>query len=79
MEWKLAEAKNKFSEVFTRARGDEPQFISRRGEVVVVITKEEYQRLKGETPGLIDYIMNGPDISQLDLTRIPGTMRDVDL
>ena len=32
--WQLAEAKNKFSEVFTRAMTEGPQRIRRRGEEV---------------------------------------------
>ena len=43
MDWPLAEAKNKLSEVFDRALKDGPQRISRRGkDRVVVIAEAEY-------------------------------------
>ena len=77
MDWQLAEAKNKLSEVVTRALTDGPQRISRRGQVVVVLAETEYQRLTGERETLTDYLLNGPDLSDLDLERDPSPMREV--
>lgn len=78
MEWKLAEAKNRLSEVVTQALTVEPQRITRRGEVVVVLAEAEHLRLKSEKPSLVDYIINGPDISELDLMRDRSPSRDFD-
>jgi len=48
MAWRLAEAKNRFSEVFTRAIEEGPQFVTRRNQGIVILSKEEYRRLRGE-------------------------------
>ncbi len=77
MDWQLAEAKNKLSEVVTRALTDGPQRISRRGQVVVVLAETEYRRLTGEPETLTDYLLTGPDLSTLDLERDPSPMRAV--
>jgi antitoxin Phd len=45
-EWKLQDAKSRFSELFNRALTEGAQVVSRRGkQKVVVIAKEEYDRL----------------------------------
>jgi antitoxin Phd len=80
MEWKLAEAKNKFSEVYRLATTSGPQRITKHGgEPVILIAESEYERLKGKKPDFIEFLMNGPDFSDLDLTRDRSPMRDVDL
>ena len=43
--WQLAEAKNKFSEVFTRALTEGPQRVRRRSDTVVILSEAEYERL----------------------------------
>jgi prevent-host-death family protein len=51
MDWPLAEAKNKFSEVFERALKEGPQRISRRGkDRVVVLAEADYAALRGQKP-----------------------------
>ena len=77
MIWQLAEAKNKLSEVMTRALTTGPQRIRRRGQVVVLLSEAEYQRLTGQRSTLKDYLLNGPDLSELDLTRNPSPMREI--
>jgi antitoxin Phd len=79
MSWQLAEAKNKLSEVFNRALTDGPQRIRRRGEVVWVVSETDYQRLTGKRVTFKEFLLNGPDLSALDLTRDPSPMRDVEL
>jgi prevent-host-death family protein len=79
MDWQLAEAKNKLSEVMTRALTDGPQRIRRRGQTVVVLAEAEYRRLAGERITLKDYLLAGPDLSELDLRRDPSAMREVEL
>ena len=78
MDWQLAEAKNKLSEIVTRALTEGPQRIHRRGQVVVVLAESEYRRLTGKHETLTDYLLNGPDLSDLDPTRDPSPMREVD-
>ena len=76
MIWKLADAKNRFSEVVRRALSGEPQRIERRDDAVVVVDAIEVERLKGEQPGFVDFLLNGPDLSELDLARDGSPMRD---
>jgi antitoxin Phd len=79
MDWKLADAKNRFSELVTRAIDDGPQRVTRRDDVVIVLSEADYVRLRGERPSLVEYIMNGPDLSELDLTRDRSLMREIEL
>lgn len=61
----------------TRALTEGPQRIRRRGQVVVMLSEAEYQRLTGEREALTAYLLSGPDLSELDLTRDPSPMREV--
>ena len=79
MQWKLAEAKNKFSEVVKLALSEGPQEVNRRGDRVVVISKDEYDRLCGKHLDFKQYLMSGPDLESVDLTRNQLQVREVDL
>jgi len=80
VKWKLAEAKNRFSEVFRLALKDGPQRITRHGnEAVYVLSESEYRRLKGDPPDFIEFLLNGPSLEGLELGRDASPMRDVDL
>jgi prevent-host-death family protein len=77
MEWTLAEAKNRFSEVVKRALSEGPQRVRRRGEeAVVVVAQEHYDRLIGQRPDFKTLLLDGPDFADLDLTRDRTAMRD---
>ncbi len=77
MEWTLAEAKNRFSEVVKRALAEGPQRVSRRGDdAVVVVAQDEYDRLTGARPDFKTLLFEGPDLDQLDLTRDRSPLRD---
>ncbi len=79
MTWKLADAKNRFSELVNTALSDGPQRVERRNDVVIVLSEADYLRLQGKRPSLVEYIMNGPDLSELDLTRDRSLMREIEL
>ena len=79
MEWQLADAKNRLSEVVNKALTSGPQRITRRGDVVVLLSEKEYLRLTGNQPSLMQFILDGPDLTGLDLARDPDTGRDVEL
>ena len=50
--WPLQTAKARFSELVRRARGDGPQHVTVHGrEEVVVMSADEFRRLKGEQTG----------------------------
>ncbi|CAA9345151.1 MAG: hypothetical protein AVDCRST_MAG93-6849 [uncultured Chloroflexia bacterium] len=79
MEWQLADAKNRFSEVVTRALTEGPQRVRRRGQTVVILAEEEYDRLTGEKPNFRDFLLNAPSFEGVDLERDQSLMRDVEL
>jgi antitoxin Phd len=79
MEWQVAEAKNRFSELMNRALREGPQRVRRRQEEVVVIAGEEYDRLTGLAGDFRNYLIQGESFDGLDLTRDPSPGRDVSL
>jgi antitoxin Phd len=79
MEWQMADAKNRFSELMNRALSDGPQRVTRRKEAVVMLSEEEYERLTGKRPDFKQYLMEGKGLADLDLTRDQTTGRDVSL
>jgi len=79
MEWQMADAKNRFSELMNRALSDGPQRVTRRKETVVMLSEEEYERLTGKRPDFKQYLMGGKGLEDLDLTRDQTTGRDVSL
>jgi antitoxin Phd len=80
MDWKLAEAKNKLSELFTRATTEGPQTIRRQDAAVVVISEDAYRKLTGEHPSFKDWLLNGPRLDDLELPpRDQSPMREMDL
>jgi prevent-host-death family protein len=80
MEWKLAEAKNRFSELVNKALVEGPQRVSRREERVVVISENEYQLLTGQKPDFIEFLLEGAlDLDGVDFEREKSHSRKVDL
>lgn len=79
MDWQLADAKNRLSELVNRALTEGPQRIKRRGDRVVVMSEAEYDRLTGKSQTLVEFLLDGPDLSDLDITRDESPMRDVEL
>ena len=61
--WALQDAKARFSEVVRKARTEGPQRITVHGrEEVVVLSVEEYRRVKGERTGktLVELLQDSP-------------------
>lgn len=79
MEWRLAEAKNRLSEVVSKALGEGPQRITRRGEAVIVVSEADYMRLTGERVGFVDYLMSGPSLEGIEFECDVTPMRKVEL
>jgi antitoxin Phd len=78
--WQLQAAKQHFSELVERARRDGPQVVTKHGkEAVVVVSFEEYHRLRGGEPSLVEFIRSAPDFDVLDFGRAADRGRDVDL
>jgi prevent-host-death family protein len=79
MAWQIQEAKAKFSELVQKAIDEGPQTVSRRGkDVAVVLSAEEYQRLR---KGQIDFkeFLTLLPLDGVDLERSKDLPRDVDL
>ncbi len=80
MAWQLQAAKQRFSELVERARTDGPQVVTKHGkEAVVVVSAEEYHRLRGEQPSLLEYLRCAPDLDALELDRDRDLGREVEL
>lgn len=78
--WQLQAAKQHFSELVERARREGPQVVTKHGkDAVVVMSAEDYQRLRPSGPGLVDFIRSAPDFELLDLRRATDQGRDVDV
>ncbi|MGH7022604.1 MAG: type II toxin-antitoxin system prevent-host-death family antitoxin [Caulobacteraceae bacterium] len=80
-DWKLEDAKARFSELVRRARDEGPQAVTVRGRrAVVVVDAEDFERLaapKPETP-LVTFL-EGLSLEGLDLTREPDNGREVEI
>ena len=76
--WQLAEAKNKFSEVFTKAIEEGPQRVTRRGQAVIVISEEEFVEKHAERMSFVEFLLSAPKVPELDLTRDVDYGRDVE-
>ncbi len=79
MEWQLADAKNRFSELVNQALLVGPQRIRRRKDVVIVISAADYERLAGKRSTLKQCLMEGESLDGVDLTRDRSAARDVAL
>ncbi len=77
MIWKLAEAKNRLSEVVNLALTEGPQTITRRGDELVLISKDDYLRRVGERESFTEFLMGGPSLEGVDLGRSSDELRPV--
>ena len=74
--WGLQEAKSRFSEIVDLTLTTGPQLVTRRGaEAVVVLPAEDYHRLVGEAPNLIDHILKAPRGDAIVITRSKELIR----
>jgi prevent-host-death family protein len=79
--WQLQDAKNRFSELVNKALKDGPQTVTRRGEeVVVILSKGEYEKIKRTQTGLLEFFRRSPLVGvELDLERDRSYPRDTSL
>ena len=77
MAWQLQAAKQRFSELVSRAEREGPQVVTKHGrEAVVVVSAEEYRRLTGPGESLVEFLRSAPDLDALDLRRAPDRGRE---
>ena len=78
--WQLQEAKSRFSEVVDLTLKEGPQLVTRHGEeAVVILAVSDFRRMSGQTPRLMDCLLNAPRGEPLELERSPETIRDLAL
>ena len=76
--WQLAQAKNKLSEVFTRAMTEGPQTITRRGEEAVLISRTDLDKIAAKPKMTLgEYLLQGPSFEGVDLSRDRSPGREV--
>jgi len=80
MTWRLADAKNRFSELFSRALSEGPQRVRRHNGAVVVISERDFEKLSGKHPSFKEFLLGaGPSLEGVDVSRDPSPMRAVKL
>jgi len=80
MSWRLADAKNRFSELVNRTLRGKPQVVARRRDAVVVVARRDYQELTGERMSFKQFLLGeGPSLRGVDLRRDKSPMRNVKL
>ncbi len=78
--WQLQDAKSRFSEVVDLTLKEGPQLVTRRGEeAVVILAAEDYRRLTGQTPQLLDCLLRAPRGRALTIERRTESIRNLDL
>ncbi len=81
--WLLQDAKARFSELVRRVRNEGPQHVTVHGrEEVVVVSAEEFRRLKGDQTGeVLIAAMQASPHREIDIepSRTPMPVRGVDL
>jgi prevent-host-death family protein len=67
--WQLQDAKNKFSEVISRALKQGPQLITKHGKkTAVVLSYTEYEKLRKSQGKLSEFFQSSP-LAGIDLAR----------
>ena len=70
MAWQVQEAKQKFSALVQKAIDEGPQIVTKHGEeIAVVVSKAEYDKLNGKKRDFKEFLMSGPDWSELETER----------
>ena len=80
--WQMQTAKARFSDVVRSAKSDGPQDITVHGKsVAVVLSREHYDRLSGNTQSLVQFMQSSPlcGVEELKLERDKSVAREVDL
>lgn len=82
-QWKLQDAKSRFSELVNDALAGEPQHVTRRGEpAVVVLAVDEYERLRrmerADAPTFAELLLEIPQDDQ-EFERLAVPARQLEL
>ncbi len=79
--WQVQQAKARLSHLLRDAARSGPQQITVRGRAAaVVLSAEDYERLRGRKPSLTEFLRNSPLAGcDLDLERDTSAGRNIDL
>lgn len=79
--WQLQDAKARLSEVVKSAHSEGPQEITLHGRpAAVVLSTEDYARLTGSKPGLVEFLRKSPLCgAEIELDRDRSLTREVAL
>ena len=80
--WQMQTAKARFSDVVRSAKSDGPQDITMHGKsVAVVLSRELYDRLSGNTQSLVQFMQSSPlhGMDDVVLERDKSVAREVNL
>lgn len=78
--WPLQDAKSRFSEVVDLTLREGPQWVTRRGrEAVVILSAQDYRRLRGDMPSLLSTLLEAPRGEPLDISRSDEPIRHLSL
>ena len=75
MDWRLADAKNRFSELFTQALTLGPQRVRRFRDTVIVLSEQDYERVTGRR-SFKAFLSQGESFEGLDFGPDTGLDRD---
>ena len=81
MSWKLQDAKNRLSEVVSKADSEGPQVITVRGkETAVVISVKTYRALSRQKTSLLKFFQSSPLFGEdISFERDKSVGREIDL
>jgi prevent-host-death family protein len=75
----VQEAKQRFSALIQCAIDEGPQIVTKHGEpIVVVMTIEEYARLNPQRKPFNEFLLDIPDLPELDLVRDCAPAREIE-
>ncbi|MDR6871296.1 prevent-host-death family protein [Bosea sp. BE125] len=81
VDWTVASAKARFSELIEKARSEGPQTVTRNGKpTAVLVSIDEWERKTGRKGTLTEFFQNSPlRGADLDLVRLDHPPRKVEL
>jgi hypothetical protein len=77
MEWKIDDSEGRLTELLETVDEQGPQQIRHRGKVYIISPGPPEE--KSPRNRLVEIITNGPSWEGIDIKRMPGKMREVDL
>jgi antitoxin Phd len=76
MDWRLADAKNRFSELFTQVLTLGPQRVRRFKDAVILVSEQDYERITGRRLSFKNFLSQGESLEGPEFAR--GTEFDRD-